>query len=195
MEYTWGIIVAVGTDTSGWAVPATGIYKKETQGRPLESLPLIALGSVWRVLESTPFLYLVTPLGARRCVFELDQDGTAGSYQTEELLPSVDAATREYEGSGPGVRLVLVHLDTPDRFLHPGLLPWLSRFAPGFVPKKLGTLSITELLSACLDPHRKDPVFVAHLAPCRIQIDDWLQSPWENLMKRLTHKYSQSNKG
>jgi len=190
MEVKWGIIVAVGTDPGECESSSGETDRQDGGGRPsaLEcASPVpIALGSVWRVLESVPFLYLVTPLGAREYIFEPGADGTGGSYQMKGLHRSVDAATREYKEFGPSVRLVLVHLDTPDRFLHPGLLPWLSRFAPNFVPEDKKLLRISELLSKCLDESRDDAVFVATLASCKSH--DWLQSPWKELMNSLQHR-------
>lgn len=190
MKGKWGILVAIGKATIEGEPPGTEIDEQDTIGRPSameQGAPLLfALGSVWKELISEPFLYLITPLGARRHILEGGQDGKCGLHRVGENHSSVEAARREHERCGKGIRLVLVHLDSPTRFLHPGLLPWLGRFAPDFAPDNKNTLSITELLRACLDPSRDDAVFVATVAPG--EVHDWLQSPWMDLMRFLEHK-------
>lgn len=186
MTGKWGIVVAVGANA------LDGVdSKRGTGGMPV----LLALANVWRVFGCSPYLYLVDPLGAKAYTWQEDEDGKSGRYIVGRNRPSTAAAgeLRAQCAKDRDISLLLVHLDLPTRFLHPGLLPWLARFAPEHVPTAENVVPLDRLVTKCLTAAERPKVMIAVMTPKDLKCEDaqWLTLSWQRMMNDLDHQNTQ----
>ncbi len=166
--------------------PLLGIVVATTQnddkkhmeyGRPV----LLALHQASRLFQWNPFLFLVNPTGATRYVCRED-----GKWDRHTSEPSAVAAhsMRDEFRSSDRARLLLVHLGAEERYIHPGLLPWVALFGDGSDVLSQPPKPIRCMLTSLLQDD--GPVVISASRESN-STNGAVAQAWLNLMRELEH--------